>query len=209
MRFGLTIVERQRAPIQFLRAFFVAAAKANIAQIRVRNRKLGIELQRAHVERFRFVERRGIFVERARTRVELVRGFGATGRRSRAKHAHHVAAQCLDVEIQNELTRRRLELLAVRCAHDHAATVAHDFQFLKRPRDAGEGAPQRSNRFGDVTNADVFREHQRGAQRDQILERVRAFSAFFAARRHDLVFVQDAQTAFAQAEKLRDFFLRK
>src|ERR1019366_2883799 len=124
MGFRLTIVERKRAAIELFSPFFITATKTNISQIRVGDRKLRIELEPAHVKRLRFVERRGVFIERARARVELVRGLRATGCRAGTKHTHHIAAQRLDAEVEHELTGNRLERAATGSTHHDASTIA-------------------------------------------------------------------------------------
>src|SRR5690606_7844771 len=102
-----------------------------------------IELGRALVELLGLVERRRIFVERARPHVEIVRGARARAAALGAEDAHDLRAEVLDAKVEDHLAADRLER-AVLGLDDDLAAVAHDAQLLERTRDARKRATERA-----------------------------------------------------------------
>src|SRR5690606_18583577 len=125
------------------------ATEADVAEVRVGDRELRIELGRPLVELLGLVERGGILVERARAHVEVVRRARAGTLTLGAEDADDLGAQVVDAEVEHHLTADGLEGAVLALDHD-PATIAHDAELLERSSDAREGAAQRTDRLHHV-----------------------------------------------------------
>ena len=205
MRLGLPRVDLDGAPVELLGARLVAAAEADVAEVRVGDGERRIEADGAPVELLGLVVGRRVLVERARlrrrgrtpcARARRSSPGGARARRrraapapgSRAPSARSAARSC--PPSARTTTRRPSPTMRSSCS----GRVTR-----------GSACAQRADGAGHVAQPHLLLEElARGAQRDEVLERVGALLAALARGRDDLGAVERAQARLGDAEQLGD-----
>ncbi len=90
-------------------------------------------------------------------------------------------------------------------AHHDALAVRHDAELLQRTRHLGQGPLEQADGARHVAQAHLaLQQRLRGAERDQIRERVRAAPEPATRRRHDAGAIERAQTSRSDLQQTRD-----